>query len=70
MKLKKIFAASLACAMVLSLAACGGDSGGGTSGSGSSGGGETITLDIGYTTAINDDDPYHVTALGFKEVVE
>ena len=70
MKLKKIFAASLACAMVLSLAACGGDSGGGTSGSGSSGGGETITLDIGYTTAINDDDPYHVTALRFKEVVE
>lgn len=74
MKFKKILAGALACAMMLGLAACGGNSGGGTSGDGSTGGdsgsGETITLDIGYTTASNDDDPYHITALRFKEIVE
>lgn len=87
MKLKKIFAAVLAGAMVLSLAACGGGNdnpGGNTSGGGSGGGagsgtqqpsggsagGASVTLSIGYTTASNDDDPYHVTALRFKEIVE
>ena len=29
-----------------------------------------VTLSIGYTTASNPDDPYHLSALKFKEVVE
>ncbi len=28
------------------------------------------SLSIGYTTSANDDDPYHVTALRFKQIVE
>lgn len=60
MKRNRLFAAALAGAMMLSLAACGGNSGDG----------ETKTLSIGYTTASNNDDPYHITALRFKEIVE
>ena len=70
MKLRKIFAGILAGAMALSLVACG------NSGS-SSAPAETpkeeaksVTLGIGYTTAANDNDPYHFTALRFKEIVE
>ena len=80
MKLKKIFAGVLAGAMILSLAACGGNnakpgntSGGGDKSGNTSGGGDAgkeLTLSIGYTTASNDDDPYHLTALRFKEIVE
>lgn len=72
MKRNRLFAAALAGAMMLSLAACGGNNAG-SAGSGSSGdgaGGESITLSIGYTTATNENDPYHVTALRFKEIVE
>lgn len=29
-----------------------------------------VTLSVGYTTASNADDPYHFTALRFKEIVE
>jgi len=29
-----------------------------------------VKLGIGYTTAANDDDPYHITALTFKNIVE
>lgn len=34
------------------------------------GSGAEVTLSVGYTTASNADDPYHVTALRFKELVE
>lgn len=70
MKRNRLFAAALAGAMMLSLAACGGNSAGNGSGSGNNGDGETKTLSIGYTTASNNDDPYHITALRFKEIVE
>ena len=69
MKLRNMFAGILAGAMVLSLTACGSDpKPGNTSGSG--GEEQSLTLSIGYTTASNDDDPYHLTALRFKELVE
>lgn len=70
MKRNRLFAAALAGAMMLSLAACGGNGAGNGSGSGNGGDGETKTLSIGYTTASNNDDPYHITALRFKEIVE
>ena len=37
---------------------------------GSSSSSAEIKLGIGYTTAANDDDPYHITALTFKNIVE
>ena len=54
--------------MVFSLAACG--SNGGVASGSSSAEGKSLTLSIGYTTAANEDDPYHLSALRFKEVVE
>ena len=74
MNFKKWMAAALTGARALSLVACGGGdtpagSGGGDGGSGGDSG-ETVTLAIGYTTATAEDDPYHVTALTFKEYVE
>lgn len=73
MKLRKIFAGILAGAMILSLAACG-NSGSSSAPAGDNGGAKeeakSVTLGIGYTTAANDDDPYHFTALRFKEIVE
>lgn len=68
MEFKKVFAGVLAGGMVFSLAACG-NNGGVASGS-SSAEGKSLTLSIGYTTAANEDDPYHLSALRFKEVVE
>ena len=69
MKLRNMFAGILAGAMVLSLTACGSDPKPGNA-SGSGGEEQSLTLSIGYTTASNDDDPYHLTALRFKELVE
>ncbi|MDN0033922.1 TRAP transporter substrate-binding protein [Oscillibacter valericigenes] len=68
MEFKKIFAGVLAGGMVFSLAACG--SNGGVASGSSSAEGKSLTLSIGYTTAANEDDPYHLSALRFKEVVE
>ncbi|KAF5072011.1 Solute-binding protein [anaerobic digester metagenome] len=68
MEFKKVFAGVLAGGMVFSLAACG--SNGGVASGSSSAEGKSLTLSIGYTTAANEDDPYHLSALRFKEVVE
>lgn len=72
MKLKSILAGIMASTMILSLAACGGGTTSGTNSTSASTGGDSpsVTLSIGYTTAANDDDPYHVTALTFKQIVE
>lgn len=71
MKIKRLFASVLAAAMAMSLVACGekGSPNAGTSGN-TSAEGKSIKLSIGYTTAANPDDPYHYTALKFKELVE
>lgn len=71
MKFKRIAASVMAAAMILSLAACGNSSTPSTTpADGSAAAPASITLSIGYTTAANPDDPYHFTALKFKEVVE
>lgn len=73
MKMKNVLAGILAGSLILGLTACGSSNGGNAGGSnagGSGSGGEARTLSIGYTTASNADDPYHVTALRFKEIVE
>lgn len=71
MKFKRIVASIMACAMILSLAACGSSSSAPSAPSSSApAAAESKTLSIGYTTAANEDDPYHFTALKFKEIVE
>ena len=61
--MKKTMAAVIAAAGVLMMmTGCGNRSGRNEDGS--------ITLSIGYTTAANEDDPYHITAAKFKELVE
>ena len=68
MKMKNVLAGILAGSLILGLTACGSSNGGNAGGSnagGSGSGGEARTLSIGYTTASNADDPYHVTALRF-----
>lgn len=78
MKLRNLAAGMVAVATALSMTACGGSqstttatqaAGSGTPAMEGTAAAE-ITLSIGYTTASNDDDPYHVTALNFKNIVE
>lgn len=64
---KRIIAVIMAAMMTLSLAACGGSE---KPAEGAEAAAQTKTLSIGYTTAANEDDPYHFTALKFKEIVE
>lgn len=74
--MKRLIAMAIASALAMSLAACGGSASsstpvaGSANGNGTSAGGATHTLSIGYTTAANDNDPYHLTAMKFKEIVE
>lgn len=56
---KKYFKTLLIILIVIVLTSCGNRSNS-----------DEITLSIGYTTAIQEDDPYHVTATKFKEIVE
>lgn len=58
-KMKRLIAAVVASAMVLSLVGCGETSSA-----------PKTVLSIGYTTASNPNDPYALTAQKFKEVVE
>ena len=67
--MKRILSVVLALLLAVSLTACGSDPKPGNA-SGSGGEEQSLTLSIGYTTASNDDDPYHLTALRFKELVE
>ncbi len=77
MRKKRAFAAVMVGALVMGVSACGGAPSQGTTAADTqtaaqnpeAAGGE-IKLSIGYTTAANDDDPYHITALKFKEYVE
>ena len=75
--MKRLLSLVAATAMILSLAACGGGSSAPVSNSADSSAATqpgasaaSYTLSIGYTTASNDNDPYHLTALKFKEIVE
>lgn len=80
MKMKRLFAGALAAVTVLGMAGCGGQQAAlpeskaageaGNEAAAASGTDAEVTLSIGYTTASNEDDPYHITALRFKEVVE
>ncbi len=63
MKTKKILCGILAAALLVGVTGCGF-----LSSKKEKGG--PITIGIGYTTASNPDDPYHVTALTFKNYVE
>lgn len=78
MKLRNLTAGMIAVAAAFSMTACGGNqssatgtqaAGNGTAAADGASAAE-VTLSIGYTTASNDDDPYHVTALNFKQIVE
>jgi TRAP-type transport system periplasmic protein len=70
--MKRFMALLISVVMALALTACGGD----TSNKPASSGGKeekansSRALNIGYTTAANKDDPYHLTATKFKEIVE
>lgn len=70
MKTKRLFAGMMAAALALSLVGCGKKEDTSSSGSGKDDAPSATTIDIGYTTAANDDDPYHYTAKKFKEIVE
>lgn len=75
MKKIKLSALVLASFMVLSLAACGGSNTAAapaSSGASSSekASGKTYTLSVGHTTAANENDPYYLTVMKFKELVE
>ena len=60
--------------MAMILTACGGagssNKTGGSGGNDKKASSEHRTLNIGYTTAANKNDPYHLTASKFKEIVE
>lgn len=74
--MKRFTALALSGLMALGLVGCGSSSSASTTpaaGNAAAGGtasGSEYTLSIGYTTAANDNDPYHVTAMKFKEIVE
>lgn len=62
MRIVKLLTGTLTLLAVVSMTACGnGDRGKDD---------EQLTLSIGYTTAANENDPYHFTASRFKEIVE
>ena len=62
MRIKTIIAGILGAAAILGLTACGAKTNPDAEG--------RYTLGIGYTTAANDSDPYHITAATFKKIVE
>lgn len=71
--MKRLTALVIASALAMSLAACGGSASSAAPAAGSASqdaAQQTHTLSIGYTTAANDNDPYHLTAMKFKEIVE
>lgn len=63
MMVKAMMAGFFAGVMVFGLTACGGPAANADEPA-------VYTLGIGYTTSANDDDPYHLTALSFKNIVE
>lgn len=73
--MKRFTALALSGLMAISLVGCGGSAASGASGASGEqkadgAAGANLTLSIGYTTAANENDPYHVTAMKFKEIVE
>ncbi len=73
MKKTKLSALVLASLLVLSLAACGGGKTAAPTSSGAGSekaSGKTYTLSVGHTTAANENDPYYLTVMKFKEIVE
>lgn len=73
MKKIRLTAIALAIVLALSLTACKGaptpsSSAGGNGSEVASG--ATYTLSVGHTTAANENDPYYLTVLKFKEIVE
>lgn len=75
MKMKNVLVGVITGCLVAGLTACGSSTtstsiNSATSNSSTSTSAETKELSIGYTTAANDNDPYHITALKFKEIVE
>jgi len=74
MNKKQLTVMALAIVLALGLTACG-SSGGTAGGSGSAGSeskasGTTYALSVGHTTAANENDPYYLTVMKFKEIVE
>lgn len=74
MNRKQLTAIALASALALGLTACGDSgsdsAGSGAANSGSGASGATYALSVGHTTAANDNDPYYLTVMKFKEIVE
>ena len=86
MKRRSIFAAIIACAAAVSMTACGGGGSAAPATTAAAAAttaaaaaapaaaapaaAAEVTLGIGYTTAANDNDPYHKTATIFKQIVE
>ncbi len=79
MKAKRYLAGALAVVTLMGLSGCGNSSApaagetkadAATEAPAAGGAEPEVTLSIGYTTASNPDDPYHFTALRFKEIVE
>lgn len=72
--MKRLLSIAAAIALVLSMSACGGSSSAPAAtpaqGSSTAPAAAAKTLGIGYTTSANENDPYHLTALRFKEIVE
>jgi tripartite ATP-independent transporter DctP family solute receptor len=67
--MKRFLTLAMALSIAVCISACGGGEKKGDKSANSSSGGEK-KLSIGYTTAANKNDPYHVTATKFKEIVE
>lgn len=74
MNRKKLTTIALTSVLALGLTACGSSgstsSGSGTANSGSGASGSTYALSVGHTTAANENDPYYLTVMKFKEIVE
>lgn len=74
MKKKQLIAIALASALALSLTACGTSGNTSAAASGAAGSskssGSTYALSVGHTTAANENDPYYLTVMKFKEIVE
>lgn len=76
MKVKQLTALALTAVLALGLTACGGSGSAssgaapGPVGSGGKNSGATYTLSVGHTTAANENDPYYLSVMKFKEIVE
>lgn len=79
MKAKRYLAGAMAMVTLMGLTGCGSSSapaanetksGAVAEAPAADGANAEVTLSVGYTTASNPDDPYHFTALRFKELVE